>query len=95
MLKESEIENFIKEVNELLNEIKEEQKNIVTNIDKYHKVNMKNFAKLREFNEICDMTNQVFEKRLLNIEQVLKENTKKWQIILLKMKNKVTIKSKI
>ena len=77
MLKETEIENFIKQINELLNEIKEEQKNIVENIDKYHKVNMKNFTKLKDFNEICDMTNQVFEKRLLNIEQVLKENSKK------------------
>ena len=76
MLKQEEFENFLIEVNELLNEIKQEQINIGKNIDRYHKVNMQNFAKLKEFNEICDMTNQVFEKRFLSIEEVIKEKLK-------------------
>lgn len=69
-------ENFIKEVEELLKEIKEEQIKMGNNIEKYHKVNMKKFAKLREYNEICDMTNQVFEKRISNIEKMLQKITK-------------------
>ncbi len=76
MLKQEEFENFLIEVNELLNEIKQEQINIGKNIDRYHKVNMQNFAKLKEFNEICDMTNQVFEKRFLSIEEVIKAKLK-------------------
>ena len=76
MLKQEEFENFLIEINELLNEIRQEQINLGKNIDKYHKVNMKNFAKLNEFNKICDMTNQVFEKRFLNIEEVIKEKLK-------------------
>ena len=53
--------------------IKNEQEKLFQNVEQYHKVNMKNFEKLRDFNEICDMTNQVFETRLSNIEQILKE----------------------
>jgi len=69
-------ENFLKEVQELLNEIKNEQIKIGKNIDKYHKINMQNFSKLKEFNEICDMTNQVFERRISNIEQALTQVVK-------------------
>lgn len=32
---------------------------------------MHSFSKLREFNQIADMTNQVFEKRISNIERTL------------------------
>ena len=73
MLKNEQVEQFLNEINELLNEIKNEQEKIFQNVEQYHKVNMKNFEKLRDFNEICDMTNQVFETRLSNIEQILKE----------------------
>ena len=73
MLKDEQVEQFLNEINELLNEIKNEQEKIFQNVEQYHKVNMKNFEKLRDFNEICDMTNQVFETRLSNIEQILKE----------------------
>lgn len=66
-------EDFIEEVAELLKEIKEEQSEINQKVENYHKINMKKFAKLREFNEICDMTNQVFERRISNIEQKLSE----------------------
>ena len=34
---------------------------------------MKKFAKLTEFHEICDMTNQVFERRISNIERKISE----------------------
>ncbi len=73
MLKNEQVEQFLNEINELLNEIKNEQEKLFQNVEQYHKVNMKNFEKLRDFNEICDMTNQVFETRLSNIEQILKE----------------------
>ena len=73
----AKIEEFLKEVNELLNEIKNEQTKLTENVEQYHKVNMRNFEKLKDFNEICDMTNQVFETRLSNIEQILKEKLMK------------------
>ena len=73
MLKNEQLEQFLNEINELLNEIKNGQEKLFQNVEQYHKVNMKNFEKLRDFNEICDMTNQVFETRLSNIEQILKE----------------------
>ena len=68
-----DVEKFLNEVKELLNEIKNEQTKLAENVEKYHKVNMRNFEKIRDFNEICDMTNQVFETRFSNIEQILKQ----------------------
>ncbi len=72
--KESEketLEALIAQINELLNEIKEEQKNLNQTIEKNHKVNMQKFNRLIEFNEICDMTNTIFEKRISSIEKLL------------------------
>ena len=40
-------------------------------VENNHKVNMQKFSKLIEFNEICDMTNQIFERRLYAIENKL------------------------
>ena len=65
------LEALITQINELLNEIKNEQKNMKETIANNHKVNMQKFSKLLEFNEICDMTNTIFEKRLLSIEKLL------------------------
>ena len=62
MLNDGKIEEFLNEVNELLNEIKNEQTKLTENVEQYHKINMRNFEKLKDFNEICDMTNQIFEK---------------------------------
>lgn len=76
MLKDENLEKYIKKVEDLLNEIKNEQIEIGKNIDYYHKVNMKSFSKLKEFNEICDMTNQMFEIRISNIEKALIEVVK-------------------
>lgn len=58
---------------ELLREIRNEQIKLEEKLDKYHKINMKKFAQIREFNEINDMTNQVFEKRISNIENLLQK----------------------
>ncbi len=65
------LEALITQVNELLNEVKNEQTNIAKELKRHHKVTMKKLDKLREFNEIADMTNTVFEKRLNDIEQAL------------------------
>ena len=65
------LKQLIIEINVLLNELKNEQIEITKNIEKNHKVNMQKFSKLIEFNEICDMTNQVFERRLSAIESKL------------------------
>ncbi len=65
------LEALITEVQELLNEVKNEQKNLTKQMEKHHKVTMKKLDKLREFDEIVDMTNIVFENRFSNIEQAL------------------------
>ena len=65
------LKQLITEINVLLNELKNEQLEITKNIEKNHKVNMQKFSKLIEFNEISDMTNQVFERRLSAIESKL------------------------
>lgn len=65
------LEVLIEEVKELLNEVKNEQTNAKREMERYHKVTMRKLDKLREFEEIADMTNIVFEKRFSNIEQAL------------------------
>ena len=66
-----ELATLITEMNELLNEIKEEQQNLKKDVAQNHKVNMQKFAKLLEYDEICDMTNTIFERRLASIEKLL------------------------
>ena len=58
---------------EEINEVKDEQVNQRKMLIKNHKVNMQKFSKLIEFNEIMDMTNQVFERRISSIEALLYE----------------------
>ena len=65
------LEGLIEEVKELLNEVKNEQTNVKQEVERHHKVTMRKLDKLREFEEIADMTNIVFEKRFSNIEQAL------------------------
>lgn len=67
------LEALIAQINELLNEIKNEQANMKQMINNNHKVNMQKFDRLIEFNEICDMTNTVFERRISSIENLLYE----------------------
>lgn len=70
------LKSLIAQIQELLNELKNEQNNIVKNLNKHHSVTMQKLQKLKEFDEIADMTNQVFERRISNIEKMLKEKTK-------------------
>ena len=66
------LESLIAEIKELLNELKNEQNNMAIKLEKHHGVTMQKLEKLREFDEIADMTNQVFERRISNIEYMLK-----------------------
>ena len=61
----------IEEIKELLNELKNEQENLSNQTQKNFKVIMQKLMKMQEYNEISDMTNQVFELRLSNIEDFL------------------------
>lgn len=63
--------NQIEEIKELLNELKEEQEGLSEQTQKNFKVIMQKLMKMQEYNEISDMTNQVFEMRLSNIEDFL------------------------
>lgn len=71
------LEQTIEQINGILNEIKNEQINQRKMLEQNHKVNMQKFTKLLEFNEISDMTNQVFERRIANIEKILYDVFKK------------------
>ena len=65
------LEEQIKKINETLNEIKEMQKEELILLQKNHAINMKKIDKIHEYNKISDMTNQIFEKRLLGIESAI------------------------
>lgn len=70
------LESLIAAIQELLYELKNEQNDILTKLDKHHKATMQQLHVLREFDKISDMTNQIFERRLSSIEQTLKERKK-------------------
>lgn len=61
----------IEEIKALLNVVKEEQVSLSEQTQKNFKVIMQKLMKMQEYNEISDMTNQVFEMRLSNIEDFL------------------------
>ncbi len=61
----------IEEINELLNEIKNEQNNLSENLQKNFSTIISKLMKMQEYNKIADMTNQVFEMRMSNIEDLL------------------------
>ena len=63
--------NQIEEIKILLNELKNEQECLSEKTQKNFKVLMQKLMKIQEYNEISDMTNQVFELRLSNIEDFL------------------------
>ena len=62
-----ELEALIAQINELLIEIKDEQKNMQKTITSNHKVNMQKFSKLIEYNKIA-------EKDLIKIDRFEKKN---------------------
>lgn len=63
--------NQIEEINVVLNELKNGQELLSNQSQKNFKEIMKKLMKMQEYNEISDMTNQVFEMRLSNIEDFL------------------------
>lgn len=63
----------IEQINETLNELKENQIKELELIKKNHITYMKKLDKLYEYDKISDMTNQVFEKRLCGIENNIKK----------------------
>lgn len=72
MDKENPVTNYqIERINELLNEVKKEQTNLSENLQKNFSVIMSKLMKMQEYNKIDDMTNQVFEMRMSNIEDLL------------------------
>ena len=61
----------IEEIKVLLKELKEEQESLVKFEQKKYSVVLNKLMKMQEYNQISDMTNQVFEMRLSNIEDLL------------------------
>ena len=61
----------IEEIIEALNELKNGQNNLSENAQKNFEIIMKKLMKLQEYHKIADMTNQVFEMRMANIEDIL------------------------
>ena len=58
-------------INETLNELKNGQINLSENLQKNFEIIMNKLMKLQEYNKISDITNQVFEMRMSNIEDLL------------------------
>lgn len=61
----------IEEINELLNEVRNEQINLSESLQKNFSTIISKLMKMQEYNKIADMTNQVFEMRMSNIEDLL------------------------
>ena len=61
----------IEKINETLNELKNGQINLSENLQKNFEIIMNKLMKLQEYNKISDITNQVFEMRMSNIEDLL------------------------
>ena len=70
------LEEQIEIINEILNELKNTQEDELKIIRNNHVTYMKKLDKLQEYNKIADITNQVFEKRLCNIENAIKQINK-------------------
>lgn len=67
------LEKKVEEIYVLLKAIQNNQQNELTTIQKNHVTNMKRMNKLQEYNQIADMTNQIFEIRISGIEETLKK----------------------
>jgi len=65
----TKLEKQIEEMKGLLMEIQHSQIEEIKLIKSNNCTNMKKFDKIQEYNKIADMTNKLFEKRLLQIEQ--------------------------
>lgn len=67
------LEEQIEQINQILKELQYNQTDAIIMIQKNHATNMKKLNKLQEYNKIADMTNQLFEKRLLGIEDAIRQ----------------------
>ncbi len=72
-MEEKDLFNQIEAIREAVKELKGVQEEQIEGIKKYNRILNIKLDKLREFNEICDMTNQLFETRLLNMEERIKK----------------------
>ena len=61
----------IEEIIEALNELKNGQNNLSEDSQKNFQIIMNKLMKLQEYHKIADMTNQVLEVRMANIEDIL------------------------
>ena len=69
------IEQKLEEIYVLLKTIQINQQNEMLTIKENHVTNMKRLNKLQEYNQIADITNQIFEIRITGIEEALKKLT--------------------
>ena len=67
------LDEKIEEMYVVLKSIQMRQEEELKIIQKNHATNMKKISKLQEFNQISDMTNQIFELRIAGIEQGIKQ----------------------
>lgn len=74
---DANVQNQIGEIKMILKEIKDEQQKMENMIQKNYSVVMKKLMKLQEYNQIEDMTNQIFERRLCSIEEAVIKNSKR------------------
>lgn len=66
---EINLKNKIDEIYSILDELQYNQLEQFVSLQKNQSIIMKKIDKLQEYNEIDDMVNSVFAKRLQNIEQ--------------------------
>lgn len=71
-LGEQSINECLAKIYKLLQVIQSNQQNELTILQKNHATNMKKIMKLQEYNQIADMTNQIFELRITGIEEAIK-----------------------
>jgi hypothetical protein len=70
------LEEKMEVINKTIKEIQYNQTEQLIILQNNHAINMKKLDKLQEYNKIADMTNQLFEKRLLGLEQAIQQLTK-------------------
>lgn len=74
--KNKTIEQQLEELYVILKNVQINQQNQELIIQKNHAATMKKINKLQEYNQIADMTNQIFEIRISAIEELVKNINK-------------------
>lgn len=72
----SELVEQIEQTNELIKELQYNQKEEVLLIKKNNEINMEKLNKIQEYNKMADISAQIFEARLTEMENALKEISK-------------------